>query len=51
MTKADLRRELFGIKTLIRDALLEEANRNGTESKFYQDVLYIWRKMNKQIYE
>jgi len=51
MTKAQLRAELFRIKGLIRDALLEEGFKNGTETKFYADVLSIWREMNKQEYK
>lgn len=51
MTKAMLRAELFRIKGLLRDALLEEAFCNGTKTKFYKQVLSIWREMNKQDYQ
>ena len=51
MTKAMLRAELFRIKGLIRDALLEEGFKNGTETKFYTDILSVWKEMNKQNYQ
>lgn len=50
MKKAMLRAELFRIKGLIRDALLEEAFRNGTESEFYKFVFSIWKDMNRHDY-
>ena len=51
MTKAMLRAELFRIKGLIRDALLEEGFKNGTETEFYTAILSVWREMNKQDYK
>lgn len=51
MTKAQLRAELFRVKGLIREALLDEAYINGTDGNFYKAVLEIWREMNKQNYE
>lgn len=51
MTKLMLRAELFRIKGLIRDALLDEASRNGTESEFYGDIYLIWKEMNKHDYK
>lgn len=51
MTKDMLRAELFRIKGLIRDALLDEGFRNGTETKFYSDILFIWKEMNKNDYK
>ena len=50
MTKVQLRAELFRMKGLIRDALLDEAYTNGTESDFYKAVHAIWKEMNKQEY-
>lgn len=51
MTKTQLRAELFRVKGLIRQALLNEAYTNGTESTFYKELLSIWRDMNKQDYK
>lgn len=51
MTKAMLRAELFRIKGLIRDALLEEGFKNGTETDFYTQILSIWREMNRKDYK
>lgn len=51
MTKAMLRAELFRIKGLIREALLEEGFKNGTETEFYGNVYSIWIEMNKQDYK
>lgn len=51
MTKLQLRAELFRIKGLIRDALLDEAYTHGTESDFYMAVHAIWKEMNKQDYK
>lgn len=51
MTKAMLRAELFRIKGLIRDALLEEGFSEGTEARFYKDIFSIWKEMNKQDYK
>lgn len=51
MTKAMLRAELFRIKGLIRDALLEEGFKNGTETQFYGDIYSIWKEMNKNDYK
>ena len=51
MTKAQLRAELFRIKGLIRNALLDEAYENGTETKFYKDIYSVWKEMNQQEYK
>ena len=51
MTKAMLRAELFRIKGLIRDALLEEAFRNGTETPIYKALYSLWKEMNAQDYK
>jgi hypothetical protein len=53
MTKAMLRAELFRIKGLLRDALLEEGYKGlpNSETDFYKQVLSIWREMNKQDYQ
>lgn len=51
MTKTQLRAELFRIKGMIREALLDEAYINGTESGFYAAMFKIWREMNRQSYE
>lgn len=51
MTKQQLRAELFRIKGLIRDALLDEAYSHGTESDLYVAVHSIWKEMNNQDYK
>lgn len=51
MTKVMLRAELFRIKGLLRDALLEEGFSSGTETNFYNNILSIWREMNRQDYK
>jgi hypothetical protein len=51
MTKAMLRAELFRIKGLLRDALLDDAYINGTDGGLYKAVLAIWKEMNKNTYE
>lgn len=51
MTKAQLRAELFRIKGLLRDALLEDAFINGTDGGLYQVVFKIWKEMNQNTYE
>lgn len=51
MTKTQLRAELFRIKGLIRDALLDDAYINGTDGDLYKAVFSIWKEMNKQTYE
>lgn len=51
MTKTQLRAELFRVKGLIRQALLNEAYTNGTKSTLYQEILSVWRDMNKQEYK
>lgn len=51
MTKAQLRAELFRVKGLLRETLLDEAYINGTDGNLYKAVLEIWREMNKQSYE
>lgn len=53
MTKAMLRAELFRIKGLIRDALLDEGYKGipNSETDFYKAVYGIWKEMNKQTYE
>lgn len=53
MTKQQLRAELFRVKGLLRDALLEEGYKGlpNSETDFYNSILWIWREMNKQTYE
>ena len=47
-----LRAELFRIKGLIRDALLEEGFKGlpNSETDFYKAVLNVWRDMNRHDY-
>ncbi len=51
MTRLQLRAELFRIKGLIHNALLDEAFKNGTESEFYKEIHAIWKEMNENQYE
>lgn len=53
MTKQQLRAELFRVKGLLRDALLEEGYKGipNSDTDFYNAVLGVWREMNKQTYE
>ncbi|MBO7509960.1 MAG: hypothetical protein J6T35_02145 [Bacteroidales bacterium] len=53
MTKIQLRAELFRIKGLLRDALLEEGYKGipNSETDFYKAIHGIWKEMNTQNYE
>ena len=53
MTKAQLRAELFRVKGLLRDALLDEGFKGipNSESDFYKAVYAIWKEMNQNNYD
>lgn len=53
MTKKMLRAELFRVKGLLRDALLEEGFKGVpySETKFYNAIFDIWQEMNKNDYK
>ena len=53
MTKAMLRAELFRIKGLLRDALLEEGFKGlpNSETDFYNAVFGVWKEMNGNDYK
>lgn len=52
MTKEMLRAELFRIKGLIRNALLDEGYKGipNSETDFYKAIFGIWKEMNQQDY-
>lgn len=53
MTKAQYRAELFRIKGLLREALLDEGYKGipNSETDFYKAILGIFREMNKANYD
>lgn len=53
MTKVQLRAELFRIKSLIRDALLEEGYKGipNSETEFYKAIHAIWKDMDQNSYD
>lgn len=53
MTKVQLRAELFRIKGLLRDALLEEGYKGlpNSETDFYKAIHAIWKDMNQSNYD
>ena len=52
MTKVQLRAELFRIKGLLRDALLDEGYKGipNSETEFYKAIHAIWKDMNQSNY-
>ncbi len=51
MTKKQLITELHRIQGLLSDALLDEANKNGTDSELWKAVHSVWKEMNDQKYK
>ncbi len=50
MTNLQLKKELYMVKSRISDALIDEANRNGTEGEFWKAIKDIWKYMNGKDY-
>lgn len=52
MTKAQLRAELFRVKGLLRDALLDEGYKGlpNSETDFYKAIHAVWKEMNGNDY-
>lgn len=50
MTNLQLKKELYSIKQKISGALIDEANRNGTETEFWHAIKDIWKDMNEKNY-
>lgn len=51
MKKRELLAELFRVKGLLLDALLDEMGRGGRNTEFYASIRKIWKDMDDKDYK